>query len=259
MDRDGPISRVRRQPPAFVGVRVVRIDELSRHLLRVVVSGESLDAYAVDEPGASLRLLLPVGGSLVMPRWTGNQFELPDGGRAPIRTLTPRRFDRATDELTVDIVVHPDGALSRWAQRAEIGEEVAVSGPGRGYQVEPSVGSYLLAGDETAIPAISQLLERLPHTVGIDAHIEVRFGDAAVDLPTHPMATITWHRRTPGGAPGDALVAAVSAIDELPDRVWAAGEAASMQRLRSMLFDERGMSRQVATVRGYWKHGRPES
>jgi NADPH-dependent ferric siderophore reductase len=38
--------------------------------------------------------------------------------------------------------------------------------------------------------------------------------------------------------------------------VWAAGEAAAMQRLRRHLFDERGVPRSAAVVRGYWKRGR---
>jgi NADPH-dependent ferric siderophore reductase len=39
-------------------------------------------------------------------------------------------------------------------------------------------------------------------------------------------------------------------------RLWAAGEAAAMQRIRRHLFEDRGLSRADATVRGYWKHGR---
>ena len=35
-----------------------------------------------------------------------------------------------------------------------------------------------------------------------------------------------------------------------------AGEAAAVQRIRHHLFDERGLSRSHAVVRGYWKHGR---
>jgi NADPH-dependent ferric siderophore reductase len=38
--------------------------------------------------------------------------------------------------------------------------------------------------------------------------------------------------------------------------VWAAGEAAAMQRIRKHLFDERNAPRDHTTVRGYWKHGR---
>ena len=53
------------------------------------------------------------------------------------------------------------------------------------------------------------------------------------------------------------MVAAVAGAD-LPagTRVWVAGEAAAVQRIRRHLFEERGLSRAQATVRGYWKHGR---
>jgi NADPH-dependent ferric siderophore reductase len=39
-------------------------------------------------------------------------------------------------------------------------------------------------------------------------------------------------------------------------RVWAAGEAAAVQRIRRHLFQDRQLPRAQATVRGYWKHGR---
>jgi NADPH-dependent ferric siderophore reductase len=38
--------------------------------------------------------------------------------------------------------------------------------------------------------------------------------------------------------------------------VWAAGEAAAVQRIRRHLFDDRGLPRAQTSVRGYWKHGR---
>jgi NADPH-dependent ferric siderophore reductase len=53
------------------------------------------------------------------------------------------------------------------------------------------------------------------------------------------------------------LVAAVRAADLAPDgRIWAAGEAAAVQRIRRYLFEERGIPRARTSVRGYWKHGR---
>jgi len=56
---------------------------------------------------------------------------------------------------------------------------------------------------------------------------------------------------------GDALVAAVCGADVAPrTRLWAAGEAAAVQRIRRHLFVDRGLPRAHATVRGYWKHGR---
>jgi len=39
-------------------------------------------------------------------------------------------------------------------------------------------------------------------------------------------------------------------------RLWVAGEAAGVQRVRRHLFEERGLPRGQASVRGYWKRGR---
>jgi NADPH-dependent ferric siderophore reductase len=52
------------------------------------------------------------------------------------------------------------------------------------------------------------------------------------------------------------VVDAVTSAD-IPEGapVGVAGEAAPVQRVRKHLFDERGITRQRATVRGYWKRG----
>ena len=83
-------------------------------------------------------------------------------------------------------------------------------------------------------------------------------GDPAARLDLHepPGTEVRWLEAASGEAPGTALVDAVRSIDPMPAEVWAAGEAAAMQKIRKHLFDERGMSRREATVRGYWKHGR---
>jgi NADPH-dependent ferric siderophore reductase len=225
---------------------------------RVVVGGPELDGLRIDEPAASVRLLLPPPGeaAIVMPVWTGNQFELPTGERAPIRTFTPSHLDPDRLELTLDVVVHEGGAASGWVRDAAVGAEVAVSGPGRGYDIDEGASAYLLAGDETAVPAISQLLEAMPATMPVQVHVEVADPAGRLDLPAHPGATVTWHELPAGAEPGDALLAAVEAMDTVPDAVWVAGEAAAVQRIRRHLFDVRGLTRSAATVRGYWKKGR---
>lgn len=248
----------RKEPPPFRRVEVRSVAELSPRMRRVVVGGPELEGLEIDEPAASVRLLLPPPGqdTIVMPEWNGNQFVLPGGERAPIRTFTPRYLDTVGLELTMDIVVHEGGAASEWARSAEPGQQVAVSGPGRGYEVDPDASDYLLAGDETAIPAISQLLEVLPRQTPVHVHIEIADPSARLDLPAHPGAAVTWHELPQGARSGDALVAAVEGLEEVPEVVWAAGEAASVQRIRKHLFDVRGMTRAAATVRGYWKKGR---
>ena len=182
---------------------------------------------------------------------------MPDGRRPTIRTLTPRRVDPIQLELDVDIVIHDGGMASDWATAARPGSRVAVSGPARGYGIDRDAPSFFLAGDETALPAISQLLERLPTRPPVHCEIEIAHQGARLTLPDRPGATVNWRELEAGAVPGEALVAAVRNANLGPDtRIWVAGEAAAVQRVRRYLFEERGVSREQATVRGDWKHGR---
>ena len=218
---------------------------------RVILGGSDLEGFRLEEPAASVRLLLPSEDRLEIPVWQGNEFLLSDGSRPVIRTFTPRRFDARALELHLDMVLHTSGVASTWAQTAQEGDEVAISGPGRGYTIDPEATALVLAGDETAIPAICQLLEHLP-PVPIAVHLAVRDVDAKVDL--HRDVDVTWHVSSDGPARYEALVTGIRTTQLVPGvRLWAAGEAAAMQRIRKYLFDERGLSRSHANVRGYWK------
>src|SRR5437763_1575409 len=253
--------RARRQPPAFRHARVAGIAGVSPRLIRVTVAGPELEGLVIDQPAASVRLLLPGPGrkELVMPAWTGNEFLLPDGRRPAIRTLTPLRPDPVAQSLDLEIVVHGACALGAWVEAAEMGDEVALSGPGRGYPVDPHATAFLLAGDESALPAIGQVLEALPPERPVRVIAEVAQPDARLDLPVGDRGAVEWCDLPPGAPPGDALVPAViEATGRLADgaHVWAAGEAAAVQRIRRHLFEERGLPRSAAWIRGYWKHGR---
>jgi NADPH-dependent ferric siderophore reductase len=154
-------------------------------------------------------------------------------------------------------VLHPRGVAAAWAVDARPGQPAAVSGTGRGYAIDPADRAFLLGGDEAAVPAISVLLEALPPGARVDVLIEIGEPDARMTLPAHPGATITWLDRADGEAHGEALATAVRHTTIEPTaRVWVAGEAAAVQRIRRHLFDERGLPRSLCTVRGYWKHGR---
>lgn len=236
-----------------------RAQHLSPRMVRVTLAGSELEGLTVEDPAASVRLLLPSPGAreLVLPQWSGNEFLLPDGGRPTIRTFTPRRVDAEALELDLDVVVHGGGVASDWAEGAEAGDPAAISGPGRGYTVDRDAPAFLLAGDETAIAAISQLLETLPAETPVQAYLEVAHPDARITLPDHPRSTVEWCDLPRGAAPGDVLGAAVRGAALAPGtRVWAAGEAAAVQRIRRHLADDRGLPRAHAAVRGYWKHGR---
>jgi len=229
-------------------------------MVRVTLAGPELVGLESGDPGSSVRLLLPRGGDAIeVPTWNGNEFLHADGGRPRIRTLTPLGVRGSDDgaELDVDIVVHDDSPLSTWARSAVPCDAAAVSGTGSGYTVDPSVGSYVLLGDESAVPAISTLLRALPSDAPIRVVIERRADAEPVPLPDHRGAHVTWSVLDGDAPPGDTLVAAAATVDVgIDTRVWAAGEAAGVQRLRRLLLGERGLARTHATIRGYWKVGR---
>jgi NADPH-dependent ferric siderophore reductase len=252
-------TRTRREPPTYRRVTVQAVTPVSARLLRVTLAGPELDGLVIDQPAASVRLLLPPSGTteLVMPAWNGNEFLLPDGRRPAIRTFTPLRLDTSALTLELEVVVHEGGAASAWAQATKEGDQAAISGPGRGYPIDPEAAGFLLAGDESAIPAIGQLLQALPAAKPVQVRIEVAHPDARVELPDRPDTSVEWYDLPDGAPPGDTLVAAVVAAD-LPagTRIWAAGEAAAVQRIRRRLLEERNLPRSETWIRGYWKHGR---
>jgi NADPH-dependent ferric siderophore reductase len=203
--------------------------------------------------------LLPSPGTsdLVMPKWNGNEFLLANGERPTIRTFTPIRTSGATSELVLDIVLHPSGAASDWATTATIGDRAAISGPGRGYVADRDASSFLLVGDESAVPAISQLIAALPARSPVRAGIEVTSPSAVRELPERPGSQVEWRVLPEGASPGSEQFDYVrSATLEPGVRIWAAGEAAAVQRIRRHLFDDRGVDRSHTMVRGYWKRGR---
>ena len=226
---------------------------------RVTLAGAELTGFTVDQPGASVRLLLPSPGTqeLVIPRWQGNEFLLPDGARPTLRTFTPRRVDPDRGELDLDIVLHGHGIASAWAATAVPGDEAAISGPGRGYAIDIAASKFVLAGDESAIPAIIQVIDALPPHATAAVLIEVAHPDARITVSERPGLTMSWHDLSVGAPPGDAVVRAFRAVGvEGETRIWVAGEAGAVQRIRRYCFEELGLSRRHSTIRGYWKHGR---
>jgi NADPH-dependent ferric siderophore reductase len=262
-----PELRTRRDPPPFRRAEVARVVDVTPHLRRITLTGPELEGLPDRGPASSLRLLVPVAEGLVVPTWNGNVWLFEDGSRAPIRTLTPRRVSAdpgsgRAPELDVDVVLHGAGPISRWAASAAPGTLAAVSGTGRGIDVGDDGAPWVLLGDESALPAIATLLEALPPSVTVEVLAEVAHPDARHDLPAHPGATVAWCDLPLGDPHGSALVAAAIEGPLAPGRlaadarVFAAGEAASIQRIRRHVVDELGHPRPRTVIRGYWKHGR---
>ncbi len=171
-----------------------------------------------------------------------------------------RSWDAEARELTVDFVVHGDeGLAGPWAAAAKPGEEIHFLGPGGAYLPEAGADWHLLAGDESALPAIAASLARMPEGARVHAFIEVAGPEERQELTVPAGAEITWLHRD--GAPvGRELVAAVRALDFPAGRVQAFvhGEAGFVKELRRLLRVERGIPREDLSISGYWRSGHDE-
>jgi NADPH-dependent ferric siderophore reductase len=243
--------------------RVVRVERLTPHMVRVVLGGEGLDGFAAGQyTDHYVKLLFPADG-VVYPEPFDIQAIRADFPREQwphTRTYTVRRWDAAARELAIDFVVHRDeGLAGPWAARVQPGAEILFLGPGGAYAPDEAADWHLLAGDESALPAIAAALERMPRDAVCHAFIEVPDAAEEQKLDAPAGASVTWVHR--GSRPvGEALVAAVEALEFPPGtpQVFVHGEAHFVKRLRRLLRVDRGIARERLSISGYWRRGSDE-
>lgn len=185
--------------------------------------------------------------------------ELPREKWPTTRTYTVRSFDPDKGELSIDFVCHGDeGLAAPWAMRAEPGDVLLFTGPGGAYSPNTEADWYLMAGDESALPAIGAALEQLPDGVPVHAFLEVEDETEEQPLETPGKLDLRWiHRATSALPPGEELLAAVRDFDFPAGTcdVFVHGEAGAVKTLRRHLFAERELDRHAVSISGYWRRG----
>jgi NADPH-dependent ferric siderophore reductase len=178
------------------------------------------------------------------------------------RTYTVRSVNHAAGEIAIDFVVHGDeGLAGPWALKAQPGDWVMFTGPGGAYSPDPAADWYLLAGDDSALPAIAAAIEALPeHALGhalieVDSAADIQHLNAPAGLQFH------WLFRQ-GQVPGTTTLLrdAVAALDWPAGEVdaFVHGERGAIKSLRDVLFQDRGLHRKQVSISGYWAYGRAE-
>lgn len=178
-----------------------------------------------------------------------------------VRTFTALFPDVARGTMAIDFVMHGDqGVAGPWAAKAQAGDKLMVNGPGGAYKPDSAADWHLLAGDESALPAISAALRSMTADAVVRVVMLVDSPAEAPELPLPHDAEVTFIYRSDVGEDG-ALEKAVRELEWLPGRVhvFVHGEAQEvMRRVRPYLFRERGVTRDQASISGYWRHGRTE-
>lgn len=295
-------------------VRVAAVTSLTPHFVRVTLTGDELADFSAVGLDQRIKVLLPLDGLGFsdLPEgedWFAAWRALPDATRNPIRTYTVRSFRPDAHELDIDFVAHGDaGPASRWVSACRVGDELRIVGPrvpespedlpsGAAEFAPGSANRILLAGDETAAPAICAILEaldvsavghvfievptdadRLP--VSAPAGVEVRWiarngASHGVRMTDHVQAWASTVAPVTGSTPvagaGHAAVELADVDvdqqvlwdvpredDDLPVYAWIAGEAGCVKELRRHLVRGVGLERKQVAFMGYWRHGKAE-
>jgi NADPH-dependent ferric siderophore reductase len=282
-------------PFRFFSLQVVRTRRLGPSLVRVTFAGPDLLAFHSDGRDQSLSLFLPHPGQSepAVPieaggggGWWQAWRELPDDVRAVMRSYTLRELRRDaygdTAEIDIDFVLHgvepgsavQAGPASRWAARAAAGDRVVLLGPAvadnRAIRFRPPEDTDLVLvwGDETALPAVSAIVESLPAGTRARVWLEVRHAGDIQDLATEADAEITWLVRednsgdsSPDSPGSPAALQAIRGAQLPPAEhpyVWIAGESGCVKALRRHFVRERGVDRRRVTFVGYWRQGLSE-
>ncbi|MCW2813995.1 MAG: siderophore interacting protein [Nocardioides sp.] len=240
---------------------VVSTERLTPQLIRVVLGGPGLDGIGLPE-GADAYVnafFVPEGAPYDVPFEDDVVRDLPREQRPYPRRYTVRRWDAEQRQLTLDFVVHGDvGRAGRWAQHAQPGDRLQFRGPAGGWTPDPDADSYLLVGDESALPAVGACLEAVPAGRPVVAVLEVEDAAGELDLASPGDLTVHWvHRAGAAGPLEDLLPVAVAALNPLPGVVsaFAHGEAAATRAVRRHLLEQGLVARDRLSCSPYWRRG----
>lgn len=244
-----------------------------RHLTlgaRTVLAVAGDDSYVrvrlvESRPGELVGFIAPGGGDhvrVVVGTPDGGPVPLDDDGSPVGETRTETVVDHDVDGgwVDLDVLVHGApgselGVIGVWAARAELGSPAVMMGPKGSVVLSGAPGDVVLAGDDSALPAVRRYLGMLG--AGVTGHLllETRFDLAA--LGVEPPAGVRVSILTPDDdRPSAALVAALHALpaptDPLERFVFACAEQSIVAPVRRVLA-EWAIDVERAVLKGYWK------
>lgn len=251
-------------------------------MVRVTLGGPALADFTYDAPDQQVKLYFPRPGQTAprlpepgadgdVMRWYAAFQAIPEGERPWTRSYTIRAHDPARGTVDVDFVLHDgagdragdgagsdEGPATRWARSAGPGDVLGMFGPSAYFAEPVPLGTtdwMLLAGDESALPAIGTIIEALPEGARAVAYVEVRDAAEEQRFESAGDVTVHWLHRAAAAGDGPPLVEAVRAARFPAGSVfaWLGGEANAVRALRRHLVGERGLDKRSVHFTGYWR------
>ena len=220
-------------------LQVIRRTYITPHMLRISLGGAGFAGFPASQESAYIKLLFSQTGD-----------------RPLMRTYTIRQ--QRDNEIDVDFVLHDtDGPASGWAKTAQVGDMIQIGGPGLKKLINFEADWFLLAGDMTALPAISVNLALLPKDAVGYAVIEV-LSEADIQPLIHPEnVELYWVINPEADPEGRPLVERIVQLPWLTGEpaVWIACEFNSMRALRRHFKQAHVLPKSHFYTSSYWKIG----
>lgn len=238
---------------------VHHVETLSPHMLRVVLTGGTLDQFE-GSPATDAYVnarFIPAGSPVTVPFEPSDLEDVPAELRPKPRRFTIREWDPTEQMLSIDFVIHGDeGFAGSWALRAQPGDRLQFEGPGGSYQPSPDVDWHLMVGDESAFGAIGASLQRLDSDAKALVFAVIDEPGDEIEFPMVDGVDVRWIHRTTAAADSEQWLAEVVAAATFPDGtydVFVHGEAGEVRALRRHLADDRGVDLSNASISPYWR------
>lgn len=254
-----------RRPRVQRLLEVIRTERLTPHLVRVVLGGEQFDEIEFKTDTDQYIKLLFADPALELERpydLEGLREQLSPQQMPVTRTYTIRHIDREQKQIWVDFVIHGDsGIAGPWAAHVQPGEKISFFGPGSGYAPRPEADFHLLAGDESALPAIAAAVESMDAEARGVVVLDVADEQEEISFAAPEGVEVRWLHRGGDFTPENAQLAEHLKDLELPEgdvQVFVHGEREQMKLVRRLLVKDRGMDRREMSLSAYWAYGRAE-
>jgi NADPH-dependent ferric siderophore reductase len=214
------------------------VDQIAARMTRIRLDTAGLEMSGWI-PGQQVRVV--VGEAPAPKNWIAGQ----------LRTYSV--WEYTPDCLDLVVLDHGQGPGTAWVRQARPSQPVTFTRP-QGKLVARPVGSHLFIGEETAAVAFGAILRALPADQHALTILEV--DEPGDQLSLH--GDVRWHYRHGRSAASSAsLLRAVRDTDlPRPGTAYLAGEARTIQALRSHLTRDRGWPRRAVITKPFWTPGK---
>lgn len=294
----------------FFFARVVAFSQISAGFVRLSLELDHPERFRYVGLDQRAKLFFPNRAGVIpalgsASGWWQHWRVLPESERPPMRTYTVRRCTQASMQaqgIDIDIAVHGGaGVASEWLKRARVGDQLGFLGSNAAYpglnlatgwnlKQHPQTREVFLFGDQSAFPAIANILSTLSSHIKAHVIVELEHEEDVDLLPKRSnldvrvvIADRAHH--------GRELVRAVCEREEVwdvavsPENIvvfsgedermmwevpeqsssnlshyfWIAGENKAVKKIRRYALTERNVDRSVIAFMGYWAEGRSEN